>query len=93
MDSLNLLKQKEIGMDLYMQGFRNHYVWIVIGFILLLVIGLMFWLKPQSANGSMSNQDKSRQKYFYASTFNSPTVWIKLRHIGIEQSKPSRYSD
>ncbi|HCK28835.1 lipase secretion chaperone [Acinetobacter ursingii] len=44
-----------------MQGFRNHYVWIIIGFILLLVIGLVFWLKPQSANGSMSNQDNSRQ--------------------------------
>jgi hypothetical protein len=92
MDSLNLLKQKEIGMDLYMQGFRNHYVWIVIGFILLLVIGLMFWLKPQSANDLCLiriNQDKNISTQ---APLTPPPSGSKLRHIGIE-SKPSRYSD
>ncbi|MBK0064774.1 MULTISPECIES: lipase secretion chaperone [unclassified Acinetobacter] len=70
-----------------MQGFRNHYVWITIGFILLLVIGLVFWLKPQPANGSISTQENSKQKIIgqsaltpssplsnlSSSTFNSPS--------------------
>ncbi|MCU4588904.1 lipase secretion chaperone [Acinetobacter ursingii] len=56
-----------------MQGFRNHKVWIAIGFIVLLVIGLVFWLKPQSANGSISSHDNSKQNTLTQTTLVAPS--------------------
>ncbi|WP_151981216.1 lipase secretion chaperone [Acinetobacter guerrae] len=56
-----------------MQGFRNHKVWIAIGFIVFLVIGLVFWLKPQSANGSISSHDNSKQNTLTQTTLVAPS--------------------
>ena len=37
-----------------MQGFRSNYLWIVMGIIALMIIGLLIWLQPQPVNSSIS---------------------------------------